>query len=325
MQVLIDYTTGYIPEGRTYGYWVQYDETFADAIRVRLWVGQTIDYGYSGNGIYLYLADNGTLIGTDEDQSSTHKGKAFANGAEAGDSQRFHEQTITIRVPLSYSGKTVQVKIDHEFSGGNILTRDLTLPNVLPSYSLTVARGTGVASVTVERTESSAGATGIIAEGTRIYDGDKLRVTATYASGYQAGTGTGDFTVSSSWHAVNVTAALKTYELSIRAADHTHISVKKGGVEVPAGTVSHGDVLDISATVDAGYSMKSATVTMGGTTKNLPAQITVSSDVTVTTVGEASGTASIGGEPYLIHIFDGTEFSQYQAHIYTSGAWVPYS
>lgn len=74
-------------------------------------------------------------------------------------------------------------------------TGDEEEPVVPAAYTLTISKGTGVASVSVTRT-SGYGATGTLTSGATVYDGDVLSVSATASSGYTLDSYTETVTVS---------------------------------------------------------------------------------------------------------------------------------
>lgn len=82
---------------------------------------------------------------------------------------------------------------------------------------------------------------------------------------------------------VTVVATLDTYNLTVTPAEHSTITVTKGGNAVTPGTdaVSYGDTLRISATADEGYTITSLNI--NGTDYVGDQTITVTTNVTVTT------------------------------------------
>lgn len=82
---------------------------------------------------------------------------------------------------------------------------------------------------------------------------------------------------------VEVVSTLNTYNLTITPAEHTTISVTKGGTAVSAGTgvISYGDSLAISATADEGYQVTALTI--NGVDYVAEQTITVTGNVTVAT------------------------------------------
>ena len=98
-----------------------------------------------------------------------------------------------------------------------------------------------------------------------LYNGDKLKVTATPDEGYEITTLTangddiesGDtLTVDGEGIAIVATATLKTFDLGRTATDCT-VAVTKGGTPVSDGedVLSYGDVITITATASDGYTM----------------------------------------------------------------------
>ena len=127
--------------------------------------------------------------------------------------------------------------------------------------------------------------------------GDKLVITVTASTGstitklkvnnknYTSGT---EITVDTDI-AVEVVATLNTYDLTVTPAEHTTITVTKGGVAVVPSkdAISYGDELRISATADEGYQITALTINdvdyVGDQT------VTVSGNVTVTTTATTVG------------------------------------
>ena len=128
--------------------------------------------------------------------------------------------------------------------------------------------------------------------------GDKLVITVTASTGstitklkvnnknYTSGT---EITVDTDI-AVEVVSTLNTYDLTITPADHTSITVTRGGTEVHAGhdKISYGDTLLVSATADEGYQITALTINdvdyVGDQTVTVTGNVTVTT--TATTVGE---------------------------------------
>lgn len=90
--------------------------------------------------------------------------------------------------------------------------------------------------------------------------------------------------------AVEVVATLNTYDLTVTPAEHTTITVTKGGVAVVPGedAISYGDELRISASADEGYQITALTINdvdyVGDQTVTVSGNVTVTT--TATTVGE---------------------------------------
>lgn len=82
---------------------------------------------------------------------------------------------------------------------------------------------------------------------------------------------------------LEVVSTLNTYNLVVTPAEHTSITVTKGGDEIEAGTnvISYGDQLLISASADEGYLVSALTI--NGVDYVESQTITVSGNVTVST------------------------------------------
>jgi len=82
---------------------------------------------------------------------------------------------------------------------------------------------------------------------------------------------------------VEVVSTLNTYNLTITPAEHTTISVTRGGDDVSAGTgvISYGDTLLVSATAEEGYQVTALTI--NGTDYVGDQTVTVTGNVTITT------------------------------------------
>ena len=122
-----------------------------------------------------------------------------------------------------------------------------------------------------------------------LYNGDKLKVTATPDEGYEVTTLTangddiesGDtLTVDGEGIAIVATATLKTFDLG-RTATGCTVAVTKGGTPVSDGedVLSYGDVITITATASDGYTLK--TLTVNGESFESGETLTVGDDVTI--------------------------------------------
>ena len=82
---------------------------------------------------------------------------------------------------------------------------------------------------------------------------------------------------------VTVVATINTYNLTLTPAEHSTITVTKGGTPVSAGTgvITYGDELRVSATADEGYLI--ASLQINGVDYVGDQTITVIGNVTVTT------------------------------------------
>lgn len=128
-----------------------------------------------------------------------------------------------------------------------------------------------------------------------LYDGDKLKVTATADEGYEVTTLTANTEAIESGNtlivnghsiAIVATGTLKTFDLG-RTATGCTVAVTKGGTPVSDGedVFSYGDVITITATASDGYTMSELKVNgedfVSGET------LTVDDDVTIVATAEA--------------------------------------
>ena len=127
--------------------------------------------------------------------------------------------------------------------------------------------------------------------------GDKLVITVTASTGstitklkvnnknYTSGT---EITVDTDIE-VEVVSTLNTYDLTITPAEHTSITVTRGGTEVDAGhnKITYGDTLLVSVTADEGYQITALTI--NGTDYVGDQTVTVTGNVTVTTTATTVG------------------------------------
>lgn len=131
----------------------------------------------------------------------------------------------------------------------------------------------------------------------KLYNGDKIKVTATAAEGYTLSTLTlngediesGDVNIVNG-HSVTIVAAatLNTYDLA-RSGDNCTIAVTKGAeaVEDGEGVISHGDELTITATAEEGYTLTSLKV--NGEDFVSGSAVTVDGNVTIEATTESEG------------------------------------
>lgn len=128
-----------------------------------------------------------------------------------------------------------------------------------------------------------------------LYNGDKLKVTATPDEGYDLTTLTanGDdiessdtLIVDGEGVAIVATGTLKTFDLGRTATDCT-VAVTKGGNAVSDGTdvLSYGDEVVITATAGDGYTLK--TLTVNGEAFESGETLTVDDDVVIVATAEA--------------------------------------
>lgn len=128
-----------------------------------------------------------------------------------------------------------------------------------------------------------------------LYNGDKLKVTATPDEGYELTTLTangddiesGDtLTVEGEAIAIVATGTLKSFDLGRTATDCT-VAVTKGGNAVSDGTgvLSYGDEVVITATAGDGYTLK--TLTVNGEAFESGETLTVDDDVVIVATAEA--------------------------------------
>lgn len=166
----------------------------------------------------------------------------------------------------------------------------LSYEAIVATYELSISAGTGV-SISVKRTSSPSGYTGLLSDGATIYFGDVLKVTFTASTGYNILTHTlngssfksGDSHTVESGVLIVSTASLKTFSLSINAGVGTSVLVKRSGVSLGNGaTISYGDVLTITFSAKVGYDIGSCKV--NGSVFASGGTHTVKSNVEVTSV-----------------------------------------
>lgn len=155
-------------------------------------------------------------------------------------------------------------------------------------FDITASVGTGCSVAYTINGESASAGSNVLTYG------DTLVITAIASTGYNISSlkvngknyvsGTA-ITVTTDINVV-ATAVLQTFNLSISAAEHSEISVTKGGVEVEAGTgvISYGDSLVVSATADEGYQVTALTINgedyVGDQTITVTGNVAVSTTVT---------------------------------------------
>lgn len=117
-------------------------------------------------------------------------------------------------------------------------------PEIPAAYTLTISKGTGVASVTVAKT-SGYGTTGALSSGATIYEGDVLSVNATASSGYTLDNYTKSITVSGNV-TVNVTATAES------TGGDTPATAGSGTEADPYLIATADDMYTLANEVDAG-------------------------------------------------------------------------
>ena len=138
------------------------------------------------------------------------------------------------------------------------------------SFTLSVTQGTGVSGITVTRKTSpyKSASTGTLANGSVIYYGDTLSVSAASYYGYTINSYTSSYTVTGNT-TVNVTASVSSYTLNISKGSGvssvivTRTSSPKQGASIGqlsnGATIYHGDALTVRADTYSGYELNSFT------------------------------------------------------------------
>lgn len=234
-----------------------------------------------------------------------------------------HSDSGSASITLSLSGIRLLYSSDKLYyitlGGTNSVTVDLSQNR---TFTLSVSAGTG-STITVKKNGAA------LANGASITYGDVLTVTFSANSGYNLATHTlnGSTFTSGNTHtvtgnvAVASTATPKGYTLTISPGANSSITVKKNGSAISSGaTVYAGDVLAISATAAAGYSISGVTVN-GNAIANNSSYTVGSAAVTVAcTATQNPPVVTDGG----VWIYTNGAWSEYQAYIYANGAWAKY-
>ena len=155
------------------------------------------------------------------------------------------------------------------------------------SFVLSLSKGTGVSSVTVKRTSSpkQGAAIGNLANGSTIYYGDTLTVSAVSLYGYTMNSYTSSYTVTGNI-SLNITARVNSYTLTISkgtgvsSVTVTRTSSPRQGAATGQlsnnATIYYGDTLSVSASPSSGYVLDSYT-TSYTVTGNVTASVTATS------------------------------------------------
>lgn len=205
------------------------------------------------------------------------------------------------------------------------------------AYTLTIDQGTGTNLEVYLYSSPFQSASGVLTNGKTIYGGEILRVWgAVQSEAYKdfvlnvSGVGnlsTGaTFTVSGN-HTVKTTATLKTYTLTISADSHSEIAVKRGAETLISGDIiNHFDLLTVTFSTASGYKVKTATLNGGDIAS--PADHTVTGDVTIVLVTEATGFVYIDNtvavNPYIPYIDRGDHWEQHISNIDNRSAFELY-
>lgn len=212
------------------------------------------------------------------------------------------------------------------------------------SFTLSLSIGSN-SSITVNRTSSpkQGAAQGYLNNGSTIYYGDVLSISYSVSTGYKIGTHTLNGTTFTSGVSHTVTAAVsvvttatvRTFTLTRTVGAGMTLVVRRtaspngGGSTgiLTSNTVYYGDVLELTASANAGYNIELMSVNGVAYTDN-PHTHTVVGAVTIVLESKALGFVYIDSgasiEKYKIVIDSGSAMDQYRAMIDTGSAIVPY-
>lgn len=212
------------------------------------------------------------------------------------------------------------------------------------SFKLSLSAGSN-SSITVNRTSSpKQGADqGYLSNGSTIYYGDVLSISYSVSTGYNIGTHTlnGDTFTSGASHTVTAsvsvvtTATVRTFTLIRTVGEGITLIVRRtaspngGGSTgiLTSNIVYYGDVLELTASADAGYNIELMSVNGVAYTDN-PHTHTVVGAVTIVLGSKVLGFVYIDSgasiEKYKIVIDSGSNMDQYRVMIDTGSAIVPY-
>lgn len=258
------------------------------------------------------------------------------------------ELTITFSVSQSYSLQ------QHTLNGEEISTGDshtvaddvtIVVLASVKSYTLSLVPDSN-AIIQVNRTGSplGGGAQGYLSNGATLYAQDRLSISCYARTGYTVLTKTingsdldeSQVVVVDQSVTIAVTTTVSQYTLSRSIPEYINLTVTRlsspigngstGVIPASDSTLYYGDVLRITASPRAGYSLTYLRV--DGSNVSNPSELTVNSSITVSADGEITGFVSIDSgssiEKYRILIDSGLAMEQYRAMIDTGSAIVPY-
>ena len=231
----------------------------------------------------------------------------------------------------------MEVNYNSKYNCQGSVSANINTSGYIAGYTLTINKGTGVSTLTVNRDSSQIGSTGNLSSGAMIYTGDKLTVSASASDGYKLNTYTSSYTVSGAL-TVSVTASVLSYVLTIATVEHCTIVVTRTssplqgasvGVLENNATIYYNDELSIAYTPQLGYKIESST----GTPVRVEGS-TVINAIVVTSNADASATVSpmatihiwngSSWDLYLVYVYDTNGWNLYQANVYNGSDWDRY-
>lgn len=272
-----------------------------------------------------------------------------ATGVLSNGATIYYNDSLTITYSVG-TGCTISV---HTINGSTFtsgtshtVTAAVTVLTTATVNSFTLSLNAGSNStITVNRTRSpkQGAAQGYLNTGAIIYYGDVLSVSYSVSTGYNIGTHALNGTTFTSGvsHTVKAavsvvtTATVRTFTLTRTVGAGMTLVVRRtaspngGGSTsiLTSNTVYYGDVLELTASANAGYNIELMSVNGVAYTDN-PHTHTVVGAVTIVLESKALGFVYIDSgasiEKYKIVIDSGSAMDQYRAMIDTGSAIVPY-
>jgi len=215
---------------------------------------------------------------------------------------------------------------------------------IVNSYTLTLSKDAN-SNLTINRTSSpkQGASQGYLSSGATIYYGDVLNIVFSAKTGYTVNTHTLNGNSISSGITYTVTAAvsvvisstLNTYQFTKTVSVGLSVVVRRtsspyggGATGIFTGsTVYYGDVLEITASANSGYSIEQMKINNTQYYDN-PHTVTVVSAIALAVLSKALGFVHIDSgaaiEKYKILIDSGAAYDQYRAMIDTGSEIVPY-
>lgn len=254
---------------------------------------------------------------------------------------------------VDYSVETGCTISTHTINGSSfnsgathVVTSEVTIRTTatVNSFTLSLSAGSN-SSITVNRTSSpkQGAAQGYLSNGSTIYYGDVLSISYSISTGYNIDIHTlnGATFTSGASHIVTAsvsvvtTATVRTFTLTRTVGEGITLTVRRtaspnGGGSIgilTSSTVYYGDVLELTASADAGYSIELMSLNGVAYTDN-PHTHTVVGAVTILIGSKVLGFVYIDSgvsiEKYKIVIDSGSDMDQYRVMIDTGSAIVPY-
>lgn len=135
-----------------------------------------------------------TSVGTGANLTVNRTSSAYAGTGNLGHGAALYPQD---QIQLSFSAQSGYVVTTHTLNGNNFNNNSVigvsgnisVAVAAIRKYELSISAGTG-SSITVNRTSSPVGSTGNLANGSKLYHGDKLQITFTPLSTYEIDTHT---------------------------------------------------------------------------------------------------------------------------------------